>query len=137
MRHLSLLFAVLFVVPLLGSDSPKEYDDRAEEAGIEGDWLLVQTEEDGNGFAVLPDHVYSYRASTFHWSSGAWGTYSVDHRFRPTRLTERSTMGYTQRSIFQIDGKTLRVAYLKSGDDYPDGFRDARGLHVEVYRRVP
>jgi hypothetical protein len=30
MRRLSLLFAVLLVLPLFGSDSPKEYDDTTE-----------------------------------------------------------------------------------------------------------
>lgn len=31
----------LLVLPLLGSDSAKEYDDRAEITGIEGTWQIV------------------------------------------------------------------------------------------------
>jgi hypothetical protein len=32
----SLLSAVLLVIPLVGSDSPKEYDDKTKTVGIEG-----------------------------------------------------------------------------------------------------
>ncbi len=37
------LLAVLFVVPLLGSDSPKEYDDTTEvrERTIQGTWRVA------------------------------------------------------------------------------------------------
>jgi hypothetical protein len=33
MRRLSPLLAVLLVLPLLGSDSPTEYDDRVQDGG--------------------------------------------------------------------------------------------------------
>ena len=48
MHRLSLLLAVLLVLPLFGSDSPKEYDDRAKIAGIEGVWRLTDSTQNGN-----------------------------------------------------------------------------------------
>jgi hypothetical protein len=42
-----LLLAALLVLSLLGSDSPREYDDRTQDMGIEGDWLLLRVETDG------------------------------------------------------------------------------------------
>jgi hypothetical protein len=47
MHRLSLLISMLFVAPLLASGSPKECDERSEEAGLEGDWLLVRVQVDG------------------------------------------------------------------------------------------
>ena len=38
MRRLSLLFAVLFVVPLIGSDSPRDYDDRVKVDELSRKW---------------------------------------------------------------------------------------------------
>jgi hypothetical protein len=47
MRRGMLLLPALLVLPLLGSDSPKEYDDKVAVAGIEGTWRLTEYELDG------------------------------------------------------------------------------------------
>jgi hypothetical protein len=61
----------------------------------------------------------------------------VNDRVRPARLTEQiAVSGETFPNIYEIEGKTLRVAFLKSLSEYPTGFGDRRELIVEVYRRV-
>jgi hypothetical protein len=42
------------VVPLLGSDSPKGYDDAVRDVGIEGVWLLVRIDVGGVGKVEEP-----------------------------------------------------------------------------------
>jgi uncharacterized protein (TIGR03067 family) len=138
MRNPHLLIAALVIVPLLGSDSPRDYDDATQDAGIEGDWLLIRVEVDGEALRdEKADRATTYRAGNFCWGGLTDGTYTIDSRFRPARLTEHTLVSdTTYRNVFQIDGNTLRVAYLKSQSDYPTGFRDRRELIVEVYRRV-
>jgi uncharacterized protein (TIGR03067 family) len=135
MRRLPLLAAVLALL-LLGSDSPKEYDDRAQDSGLEGEWVLLRLEVNGKLVPEWPSHVTTYRGGRMQ-AGEAEGTYTVDDLVRPARLTERiAVTGETFPSIYQIAGKTLRVAFLKSLTDYPTGFSDKRELVIEVYRRV-
>jgi uncharacterized protein (TIGR03067 family) len=140
MRRLIPLFATLLALMVLGSDSPKGYDDQARDAGIEGVWLLVRVEVGGIGQVEEPGQFYTYRDGKFCWAGKEdfTGTYTVDTRYRPARLTERTTITQgTFRCIFQIDRDTLRVGYLRTGSDkYPSDFRDRENLVVEVYRRV-
>jgi hypothetical protein len=49
MRRVSVLFAVLLVVPPLGYDSPKEYEDAvATMDSIEGSWREMRDASDHN-----------------------------------------------------------------------------------------
>ena len=132
------VLAALLVLPLLGSDSPKQYDDAAQEAGIEGDWSPIWTEWAGRISPEKPDQLYSYHAGQFRWTTGQTeGTYVVDRRYHPARLTEQTAnKNSTFRNVFQIDGSILRVGYLESGSGYPTGFNDKRPMTIEVYRRV-
>jgi hypothetical protein len=136
MRRTTLLLPALLVLPLLGSDSPKDYDDRAQEDGIEGVWQLVRTEVGGVARDEQPGQFYTYRVGKFVWPAGpTTGTYSVDSSFQPPRLTENAPIGET-RNIFQIRGVTLRVAQRKFGEGYPQGFDDRKNLIVGVFKRV-
>ena len=127
----------MLVVALLGSNSPKEYDDRAQDGAIEGDWLLVRVEICGTTMDAGPYSPCISRGGKFRWAGQDedTGTYSVDTGFQPPPLTENA-MEETYRNIFQIHGGTLRVAHRKPGDGYPKGFDDRKNLIVEVYRRV-
>jgi hypothetical protein len=64
-RTILLLAGVLLSAVALGSDSPKEYDDKTEVAGIEGTWQL--TEDEFNGVKMKPctQLVTSYRSGTY------------------------------------------------------------------------
>jgi hypothetical protein len=53
MRRLSLLFAVVFVVPLFGYDSPIEYDGSMAEGGIEETWQEIRYEHDGLQYVAV------------------------------------------------------------------------------------
>jgi hypothetical protein len=62
MRRLLFPFAVLLVSLLLGSDSPKGYDDHARDARLEGEWVLVRLEVNGKLVPEWPSHVTTFRA---------------------------------------------------------------------------
>jgi hypothetical protein len=74
-----LVVAVLLVLPLFGSDSPKEYDDKTENVGIEGKWRLI----DGK-------NVVTFRSGTYTVDDGdgnPWrGTYRTDKSHYPHHL---------------------------------------------------
>ena len=65
MRRLSLLLAVVFVLMLLGSDSPKEYDGEMTAGGIDGTWLMTEYEFQGRKEKVNASIVHTYRKRTF------------------------------------------------------------------------
>src|SRR5262245_41728296 len=136
MRRPTLLFAVLMVFPLLGSNSPRWADDAAVEMqNLEGSWRLVEYEVAG-AVRQMPDGMIMtyYRREVAWWppSGGGpneiMGTYCAEPNTRPARLDRMDTGGFhkgkTWRSIYQIDGDTLRVAYKTSGAERPKGFDD-------------
>jgi uncharacterized protein (TIGR03067 family) len=137
MRSLHVFIATLLVLPILGSDSPKGYDDRAQDSGIEGAWRFVYYEIGGVKTEVAAVSPCIYKGGKFTWSgrNEVSGSYTVDTRFRPARLAQ-CIMNTTYKCIFRVDGDTLRVAYWRKGDDYPVDFIDSDNLVVEVYRRV-
>jgi uncharacterized protein (TIGR03067 family) len=136
LRSLHLPIAAMLVVALLGSNSPKEYDDRAQDGAIEGDWLLVRVEICGTTMDAGPYSPCISRGGKFRWAGQDedTGTYSVDNRFRPARLTEHTTItDSTYTNIYAVDGNTLRVAYFRPGKEgYPPDFNDRTNLLVEV-----
>jgi uncharacterized protein (TIGR03067 family) len=144
MRRLIPLFAALFVAPLLGSDSPKEYDDATENIAIEGTWRLVELEYDGKITDSPLPLVSTYRdgvyTSKVYDKEAGRGRYRVDLAHAPAYLDEIPADGKTGgepiKSIYQIDGDTLRVAY--QGNLFmrrPQAF-SGEGVWVEVYKRV-
>jgi uncharacterized protein (TIGR03067 family) len=144
MRRLSLLFAVLIVVLLLGSDSSKEYDDQTESVGILGTWRLTEREVDGNKAVVYGEIVQTYRIGTYtiDGNGPAWqGRYRTDPGANPPRLdwyhSNGPFAGKTIKLIYQIDGDTLRIAFIADGDNSrrPQGFND-KGVSIGIYKRV-
>jgi hypothetical protein len=143
MRRLTLLLPVLFVGLLLGSDSAKDYDDRRDEASIEGTWLLIKLERNGMPTPGSFDTIVAYQGGKFQWSvPPATRTYTVDRSVRPAHLVERlanplpgtEISGYD--NIFQVEGNTLRVACRISGKGFPNGFDGKQEVVVLTYKRV-
>jgi len=144
MRRLSLLFAALLVLPLLGSDSPKEYDDRTETAGIEGTWRAMEYEFKGTTGKPTRQCVMTFRGGTLTspWSDGdLWqGSYRIDPTRQPPHLDWIPSKGFyegtTLKAICQIDGDTLRIAYFdgRFTKQRPQGFND-KGVIVWVHKR--
>jgi uncharacterized protein (TIGR03067 family) len=132
---------------LLGSDSPKEYDDATAKGDrLEGSWLLVGYETGGE-FQQMPEGL----VMTFEGGKAAWwphtgggpnlvmATYRTDPGIWPARLDRVDTGGFhkgkTWKMIYQIDGDTLRIAYRMSGVERPTGFH-GNDLEIEIYKRV-
>ena len=142
MRRLSLLFAVLFVVPLLGSDSPKEYDDRTENVGIEGTWRMTEQELKGQKITdVKCVDTFRNGIYTFQWDNKRptrWN-YRIDTACKPhhleTPLPNELNKGVLM-FIYQIDGDKLRMAmFIPPEMRYPRDFHDA-GIVIYTYKRV-
>ena len=142
MRRLSVLFAVLFVVLLFGSDSPKGYDDATEANNIEGTWRLTEINGDDG---VSESHRYvTYHSGTYtiDWNVGdLWhGRYKIEPNRKPPHLDLIPSSGFlkgqTIKGIYQLDGDKLRIAVMPGGEGpRPWGFND-KGVHIETYRRV-
>jgi uncharacterized protein (TIGR03067 family) len=145
MRRLFPLFAVLFVVPLCGSDSPKEYDDKTEVAGIEGTWRVIEFEYKGYTGKTPFQQILTIRKKTFtsDYRNGytAEGCYCADRVCKPAHLDlshlTGSYKGQTHKYNYQIDGETLRIAYIvdEREEQYPQGFK-GDGVQVLIYKRV-
>jgi uncharacterized protein (TIGR03067 family) len=106
--------AALLVLPLLGSDSPKEYDDRAQDTGIEGAWRFVYCETGGVRTDADPVWPCVYKGGKFTWlgHDEVDGMYKVNDRVRPARLTKHTIItDTTYKCIFRFDVDTLLVAY--------------------------
>jgi uncharacterized protein (TIGR03067 family) len=117
MRRMSLLFAVLLVVPLLGSGSPKDYD--VESSGVKySDVQLVM---------IL-------RGGTYALSNTMQGTYRIYPTCDPPHLDMIESEGRTIKRIFRIDGDTLRIAGAP-GAQRPHGFKD-EDVKVYFFKRV-
>src|SRR5579872_2815246 len=127
MRRLSLLFAVLFVLALLGSDSQKEYDDKTESVGLEGTWRLTEFEFDGQKSKTAPGNqeIKTIRdeAVTSRYPDGAgWqGSYRINSTGKPPRLDWIGEgdrfQAHPVKCIFQCDGDTLRIAFMLHAGD--------------------
>jgi uncharacterized protein (TIGR03067 family) len=145
MRRLSLLFAVLFVVLLLGSDSPKEYDDRAEYVTIEGAWRLTECTQNGEPMPLgRRPTVMTLRGGTLTFDTGYGhidrGTYRAAPVRKLSHFDRVPVFGpfpcVSARCISRIDGDTLRIASFPGRDDErPRGFDD-EDVIIETYKRV-
>jgi uncharacterized protein (TIGR03067 family) len=145
MRRLSLVLAAVFVLPLIGSDSPKGYDDRAEEPGIEGTWRAMTFEYRGDKRQPERQSVITFCGGTLtcDWSDGdLWqGNYRIDPSRKPPYLDWIPSKGYfagkTLRALYERNGDTLRIVYLPSMgyDQRPQSFNDYHVL-IWTYQRV-
>ncbi len=82
-RTLWLLAGVLLGVAALGSDSPKEYDDRTTVDPLEGTWRLIEWECNGNKSKPGRKFTNTYHSGTFTWDSGDGDPWRGTHRIDP------------------------------------------------------
>lgn len=143
MRRLSLLLSVLFVLLLLGSDSPKEYDDKAELDDIHGSWRWVSTAHGGKVWDVPDGQYLTFRDHRYEWTQPGFcpaGNYKIDTRWRPAPVDMTRTNGpeserVTYRYIYRIDGDTLASAASENQRERPSGFSGV-GVTIFTYKRV-
>jgi uncharacterized protein (TIGR03067 family) len=141
----TLLVGVLLTVAVLGSDSPKGYDDTTDSGGIEGKWQLLEVEWKGEKTQLAFQVVITLRGRTLTYDSThdlVQGNCRIDSTCKPLRVDWiPSAKGLTARTlkfIYQIDGDTLRVAFLWNGGldvQRPRGFTD-EGVYIAVFKRV-
>jgi uncharacterized protein (TIGR03067 family) len=134
------LLAVLVLLPLLGSDSTKEYDDRTEYAGIQGTWQLIESRSGGLWVRASKEVVCVYRNGGYvdQGSDGhimIQGTYRIDSTQSPPSLDHFPAGGGAHKWIYRVDGDTLRMACRTAANQRPKGF-DEEELLILVYRRV-
>jgi uncharacterized protein (TIGR03067 family) len=136
---------VLLCVVALGSDSPKEYDDRTEIAGIEGTWRETEAEVNGENTKSNPHRLTTYRRGTCTIDDGDGnpdrGTYSIDLTQKPPHLDWMPSAGVfkgiTYKFICQIDGDTLKICSCTFGTSKrrPQSFNDP-WVAIWTYKRV-
>ena len=141
-RH---LLAPLLVLPLLGSDTPKEYGDKTEVIGIEGTWR--QVEEEFQGHTKKPERhwLLTIRGETYTEDDGqgikVFWRYRVDNTRKTPHLDLLSSSGsVSQKGIYQVDENRLRIAfYFVELDDKerrrPTTF-GGENVIIATYKRV-
>jgi uncharacterized protein (TIGR03067 family) len=143
MRRLSPLFAALCVMPLLGSDSPKEYDDRTDGDELQGKWSLVLQVYDGRSAiapAVEGSEVETFRAGRWERDAQKGSLfYTTDTSTRPAHLNTQFMSGDggrgTMRYIYRRNRDTLQIAFGEDMSIRPRSFVEP-GIFVVTYKLV-
>jgi uncharacterized protein (TIGR03067 family) len=143
MRRLILLLPTLLVFSLLGSDSPRDYNEATEAVGVEGRWQLTEYVFKGETRkpdfqAVITCHNGSF---TCEYSTGdkVSGRYCTDTACEPPHLDWRPSNGNNQgqvlRFIYRLRGNILLVGGVDEGEQRPRSFNDQL-IFVSSYKRV-
>ena len=140
------LFAALLVLPLLGSGSPREYDDRTKLNELVGVWEVVKAENcgfemaGGGSDAIIFDTTHvTYKlgsqvliAGTYKTTASCGGLAVLDEVF-----VEKHGQLITWHNIYQVDGDVLRIAYvMPNGSERPLDFQDKQHLFIYTLKRV-
>jgi uncharacterized protein (TIGR03067 family) len=137
-RTICLLAVVVLALPLLGSDSPREYNGTTEVDELQGEWHLIAVRFNGEETA-FPGVGIVFRAGKFGGllpSNNSLGTYRADVARTPAHLDLTKTNdGWTRACICRVDDDTLWVANENSYTDRPKGF-DGKDIVLCIYRRV-
>jgi uncharacterized protein (TIGR03067 family) len=132
MRRLSLLFAVLWVLPLFGYDSPKENDGEISFVdGLQGTWQLTDFEDKTGTHRIGWPCVTTFQGGicTYLWADGdpMQTHYYTDTTRKPFCLDMDN-----KKCIYLIDSCTLRIAWRDH--QRPRGFKEG-GVTVHIYKR--
>ena len=144
MHRPTCLLVASVVMILLGSGSPKEFDDATQRDIIEGGWIQVAVDLKGREFNGLSQNRTIFCNGTYavdvDHGTTLRGNYYLDTSRTPYHLdlipSRGRYVGQTIRCICQIHGEKLVVAF-RPGDDMqrPRGFSDD-DLIVETYKRI-
>jgi uncharacterized protein (TIGR03067 family) len=141
-RTILLLAGVLLSVVALGSDSPKEYDDKTDVVGIEGTWRLIDGEFNGEKIKPSTQLLMTICKGNYTIAelggSTERGNYRIDTTRKPPHLDRSPSINSgAEKFIYQIDGSTLKTAGIATADEVrrPQGFND-KGVVVLIYKRV-
>ena len=128
------LLAALLILPLLGSDSPKEYDDSTilEDACL-GEWTRVTLRMNGNELALNDGWTITIRRDSFTESVGKHTMPCRIEHGSPNRLT--LTPLKDGQFLFRVEGETLILGYYNGAVGRPKGWDDPT-IHVSTFKRV-
>jgi uncharacterized protein (TIGR03067 family) len=140
-----LLAVVLLVLPVLGSDTPKEYDGAAKADELEGSWAFVMGGVPGAMDFDVPrlPTVLTFRRGKWEYRQGgevmSEGVYATDTSRNPATLDETTKGGgqavSERRILYRVDGDTLRTAYRVGEGERPKRF-DEGGIYIVIWKRV-
>jgi len=141
MRRTNLLLAgLLLSLVSFGSDTQKDYGDKAEVVGIEGTWLLTEIEGNlqkvnaADSGCLLTFHAGTLTCRFYNTPYGS-ASYRLDPTCKPPHLDYIHADGTVQRLIYQIDKNTLRIAGILDREQRPKGFNDDTVV-VYIYKRA-
>jgi uncharacterized protein (TIGR03067 family) len=140
-RTIWLLAGVLLCLVALGSDSPKEYDDKVEANNFQGEWHEVSADRNGvdvpRGKWSLVFRNGKYEGVTDHETDS--GTYLLSGRSAILRLHLVSASGRNTCSsgkfLTRVEGDTLKLAYYMGAGEWPTSFEEKKVV-VSAFRRV-
>jgi hypothetical protein len=142
MHRTPLVLAVLLVLPLLGSDSPRETDGDLVTDPLAGSWVVLSVEEgdlvvsgSGSTRSILTFKEGRY-TSLFKGKYFTSGTYRLNMSRRPYTVVMTTAEGGLRRELIRVEGDTLWFARSTDGDDIPDRFSGS-GIEVTKLRRLP
>ena len=141
MRRMVLLLAgVLLSTVAMGSDSPKEYDDKTTLNPLEGSWRLTEYSFRGQT-GIHPDElVLTYRGGFCTNKDSEPRRYCIAPSQTPAHLDwielSGPSKGETSKFIFQIKGDTLKMAcFSGSSKTRPQVFNDDEVV-IYTFKRV-
>jgi uncharacterized protein (TIGR03067 family) len=146
-RSCGLPVSILFLVlPLLGSDSPKDYDESATVVNnLEGTWKLVEVDGGGKKSPVLSKTLITIRGRDYISASDSevdHGTFVVKSAYTPPRIyivwSDGYYKGQTMMVTFRMSDKdTLIISSyhtITTNDSGPVGF-DSEKYGLWTYKR--
>ena len=143
-RVVWLLAGVLLAAPSLGSDAPQEYDGATFMTdGLQGSWLLIGKEFNGKAVDFV-ESVQTFRNgkyTTKDKDGTTTGTYTIDASQTPAHLdevpSEGPDKGWRKKTVYQLDGNTLKKAASLWPDKRPKNLDDKTSfLIIYTYKHV-
>jgi hypothetical protein len=138
MRRLLPLVAVLLVGLLLGSDSPREFENAAVTGDpLAGEWTRVGLVLDGADLGA-PRWVFTFRGGKYTAHIGGapeTGYYTVNGWRLQTVRTGGVACYSSGHFLFRVEGDTLTFAYHNGAAKRPDTF-GGPGMAISTFKRV-
>jgi hypothetical protein len=140
MRRLLPLFAVLFVGLLLGSDSPREYEDSAVSGDpLAGEWTRVKLVLAGDDLGAPPWFITfrdgKYSARLADGGAAETGTYTVNGGRLDMVRTGGIVCNSSGHFLFRVDGDTLQLSYYNGATRRPETF-GGKDMALSTFKRV-
>jgi uncharacterized protein (TIGR03067 family) len=140
--RLVLLFAAILVLPLLGSDSSREYDGATVKTDVlDGSWEVTEMNFNGSDVSFHRT-ILAFRGGNYTETGGKRqekGTYKADVARTEGHLdltpSNGQDAGKTFQGIYRVDGDVLQVARKINGKPRPLQLKEEAVLLI-TYKRL-